>query len=115
MTETKALYTAERGCTDKTKVFRMADKSDIRFNASNVLSVSTQLTPQQKKIKMVLQKDQRSYMITAAKGTEAGTSVYFVIYHNAYKHESGTGYQIVKVTAGQTGAAPGTGTESGNN
>lgn len=115
MTETKALYTTDRGCTDKTKVFRMADKSDIRFNASNVLSVSTQLTPQQKKIKMVLQKDQQSYMITAAKGTEAGTSVYFVIYHNAYKHEPGTGYQIVKVTAGQTGAAPGIGTESGNN
>lgn len=108
MTEAKTLYTADWDCTDKAKVLRMAEKSDIRFNASNVLSVSTKLTPQQKKIKMVLQKDQQSYIITAAKGTEAGTSVYFVIYHNAYQHQSGTGYQIVKVTAGQSDTGVGT-------
>lgn len=113
--EVKTLDSSGRPCTDKTKIYRMADQSDIRFNASNVLSVSTKLTTQQKRIKMTLQKYEPAYLITAARGTEPGTSVYFVIYHNAYQHKSGTGYQIVKVTAGEKSADTETGTEDGSN
>lgn len=107
--ETKTTYSPERVCTDKTKIFRMTGKSDIRFNASNVLSVSTnKFTAQQKRIKMTQQKGQDAYMITAAKGTQVGTIVNFVVYHNAYKHESGTGYQIFKVIIGHPKADGGT-------
>lgn len=98
--ETKTLYNVNRLCTDGTAVLRMANEGDIIYNASNVLSVKTTLSAQQKKITMALQKDKMTYKITAAKGTVSGTTVYFVIRHNAYQHVSGTGYQIVKVTVG---------------
>ena len=98
--ETKALYNADRDCTDATAVLRMAKEEDIIFNASNVLNVKTALDAQQRKITMALQRDKVTYKITAARGTAPGTTVYFVIRHNAYQHVSGTGYQIVKVTVG---------------
>lgn len=100
ITEEKTLYQTDRSCTDSTAVLRMAEADDIIFSSSNVVSVSTTLTAAQKKVSMALQKDKTSYKITAAKGTPAGTVVYFVIRHNAYQHTSGTGYQIVKVTVG---------------
>ena len=78
----------------------MAKEEDIIFNASNVLNVKTALDAQQRKITMALQRDKVTYKITAARGTAPGTTVHFVIRHNAYQHISGTGYQIVKVTVG---------------
>lgn len=98
--ETKTAYSGDRDCTDSTSVLRMAKVEDIIYTASNVLNVKTKLDAQQKKISMALQKDKKTYKITAAKGTVPGTVVYFVIRHNAYQHISGTGYQIVKVTVG---------------
>ena len=68
------------------------------FRSSNVPNVSTKLEPMQKKISLSLQKDKMTYKITAARNTPSGTTVYFVISHNAYLHQSGAGYQIVKVT-----------------
>lgn len=96
--ETKQLYDTVRSCTDGTAVLRMAQESDLIFTAANVATISTKLTPDQKKVTMALQKDKMTYKITAAKGTPAGTTVYFVIRHNAYTHQSGAGYKIVKVT-----------------
>lgn len=96
--ETKTLYNINRSCTDSTAVLRMAKADDIIYSSANVLGVSTTLTAVQKKVSIALQKDKMTYKITAAKGTPAGTVVYFVIRHNAYQHTSGTGYQIVKVT-----------------
>ena len=98
--ETKAAYSTDRDCTDATAVLRMANEGDIIYNASNVLAVKTTLDAQQKKVSMALQRDKMTYKITAARGTASGTTVYFVIRHNAYQHMSGTGYQIVKVTVG---------------
>jgi len=98
--ETKTAYDSDRDCTDSTSVLRMANVEDIIYTASNVINVKTKLTAQQKKVSMALQKDKKTYKITAAKGTVPGTVVYFVIRHNAYQHVSGTGYQIVKVTVG---------------
>lgn len=98
--ETKTAYNADRDCTDATAVLRMANEGDIIYNTSNVLNVKTTLDAQQKKVSMALQRDKMTYKITAAKGTASGTTVYFVIRHNAYQHVSGTGYQIVKVTVG---------------
>ncbi len=96
--ETKTLYNDVRSCTDGTKVLRMAKADDLIFNTSNVPNVSTKLEPMQKKISLSLQKDKMTYKITAARNTPSGTTVYFVISHNAYLHQSGAGYQIVKVT-----------------
>lgn len=98
--EEKHLYSADRLCTDGTAVLRMAEADDYYFTAANVLGVSTKLTADQKKITMALQKDKMTYKITVAKGTPVGTSVYFIIRHNAYTHQSGAGYKIVKVTVG---------------
>lgn len=98
--ETKQLYNTDRLCTDGTSVLRMAEADDYYFTAANVLGVSTKLTAAQKKVTMTLQKDKMTYKITAAKGTPVGTTVYFIIRHNAYMHQSGAGYKIVKVTVG---------------
>lgn len=95
--ETKTVYSSDRDCTDSTSVLRMANVEDIIYTATNVINVKTKLDAQQKKVSMALQKDKKTYKITAAKGTVPGTVVYFVIRHNAYQHVSGTGYQIVKV------------------
>lgn len=101
ITETKEFYNNDRDCTDGTKILRMAKEDDLVFTAANVAKVSTSLTAEQKKVSMALQKDKETYKITVAAGTPAGTEVYFVISHNAYRHQSGTGYKIVKVTVGK--------------
>ncbi len=96
--ETKQIYTNTRTCTDGNSILRMSGENDFLFTAANAIKLSTKLTTYQKKVSMALQKDKMTYKITAAKGTPAGTTVYFIIYHNAYQHQSGAGYQLIKVT-----------------
>lgn len=96
--ETKTLYSEDRSCTDGTTILKMANASDYYYSAGNVIGVKTTLTAAQKKISMSLAKDKKTYKITVAAGTPAGTTVYYIIRHNAYQHTSGAGYKILQVT-----------------
>ena len=96
--ETKTLYSEDRSCTDGTTILKMANASDYYYSAGNVIGVKTTLTAAQKKISMSLAKDKKTYKITVAAGTPSGTTVYYIIRHNAYQHTSGAGYKILQVT-----------------
>lgn len=96
--EEKSVYSEDRTCTDGTAILKMGSANDYYFTAGNVLSVRTTITAAQKKIGLSLAKDKKTYKVTVAAGTPAGTEVYFVIRHNAYQHTSGAGYKIIKVT-----------------
>lgn len=96
--ETKTIYSEDRSCTDGTAILKMAEANDYYYTAGNVLAVKTTLTAAQKKISMGLAKDKKTYNVSVAAGTPSGTSVYFIIRHNAYQHTSGAGYKIIQVT-----------------
>lgn len=88
------------GTTDGTTIYRMAEADDFSVNRFDAAVISTSLTAQQKKVTMTKVAGTRRFKITAAKGTKAGTTVYFLVWHNGYYEDHCGGYQLVKVTVG---------------
>ncbi len=100
--ETVTLADATKEGTDGTSIFRMPSADAFAVTTAKEITVTDALSAQQKKISMAAVKGKPGeYKITAAKGIQPGTEVYFMLFHNAESGTSGTGYQIIKVTAGE--------------
>lgn len=88
--------------TNSTTVFRMPSADAFTVTTAKEVTVTDALSAQQKKISIAaVPKKAGEYKITAAKGIQPGTEVYFMLFHNSESGTSGTGYQIIKVTAGE--------------
>lgn len=96
--ETRSNYFADKKNTDGTSIVKLPSADGYQFtNAGKIVAKGT-LSAAQKKIGMAAVKSVAgAYKVSAAKGTPAGTEVYFAIVHNTYGKKAGTGYQIIKV------------------
>lgn len=100
--ETITLADPSKEGTDGTSIFRMPSADAFVVTTAKEITVTDALSAQQKKISMAAVKGKDGeYKITAAKGIQPGTEVYFMLFHNSESGASGTGYQIIKVTAGE--------------
>ena len=100
--ETITLADPSKEGTDGTSVFRMPSADAFAVTTAKEITVTDALSAQQKKISMAAVKGKAGeYKITAAKGIQPGTEVYFMLFHNSESGTSGTGYQIIKVKAGE--------------
>lgn len=87
--------------TDTTKFVTMGT-ADYTFSATGTIVPVDAPGVAQKKVSIAAVKGSPGrYKITAAKGTPAGTEVYFMLYHNSYGRTMGKGYQIIKVKVGE--------------
>ncbi len=105
--ENTTLYLSQDG-TDGTKILRLPCKEGFTFTATGTPKVEGAISADQKKVSMsAVRGSAGTYKITAARGTRGGTEAYFMLYHNGYNQnddmltKSGTGFQIIKVIAGE--------------
>ena len=99
--ETTELYDSSLAGTDGTKIVRLPGYDEFERSSAAGVKVLCPLSKHQNKVSMAVVKGQPGvYKITAAKGVQPGTEVYFMIYHNLYKMDAGTGFQLVKVVVG---------------
>lgn len=100
--EETSLYLPALAGTDGTKILKLPCADGFSFTAASAPKVEGAISADQKKISMAAVKGMLgTYKITAAKGTRGGATAYFMLYHNSYQKQSGKGYQIIKVTAGE--------------
>lgn len=101
ITEEKTFYHADRAGTDSVSILKIPDTESFTYTASGGIKAVGTLSAQQKKISIAAVKGQPgNYKVTAARGTQLGTEVSFILFHNAYCRSSGSGYQIIKVVVG---------------
>lgn len=74
ITEEKTLYHSDLAGTDSVSIIRIPTPDGFTFTATGGIKVAGGLTAQ-----------------------------YFILFHNAYRRSSGTGYQIIKVVTGTAG------------
>lgn len=102
ITESKTLYHAGLAGTDPVSILRIPAADGFTYTAAGGIKAVGALSAQQKKISLSPVKGQPgNYKVTAAKGTQPGTEAYFILFHNAYRRNSGAGYQLIKVVAGE--------------
>lgn len=101
ITENKTLYHEDLAGTDPTGIIRIPDADSFIYTAAGGIKAVGKLSAQQKKISISAIKGQPgNYKVTAAKGTLSGTEAYFILFHNAYRRDSGAGYRIIRVVTG---------------
>ena len=101
ITEEKTLYHSDLLGTDSVSIIRIPSPDGFTFTATGGIRSKGVVSAQQKKVSFSAVIGQPgNYKVTASKGTQPGTEAYFILFHNAYRRSSGTGYQIIKVVAG---------------
>lgn len=101
ITEEKTLYHSDLAGTDSVSIVRIPTPDGFTFTATGGIKAAGGLSAQQKKVAISAVKGQSvNYKVTVSKGTLSGTEAYFVLFHNAYRRSSGTGFQIIKVVTG---------------
>ena len=99
--ESTTLRAPKEDGTDVTNIYRMPSENGFTVTTAKEIKVVGSLTSAQKKVSLAKVKGQAdAFAITAKKGTPIGTTVYFMVFHNAEGSKSGTGYQIIKVVVG---------------
>lgn len=103
LVEETTLTNADIAGTDVTAIYRLPSVDGFYVTTANEIVVKETLSSQQKKVTMtrvVPKKGGVYFQISVAKGTQPGTEAYFMLYHNSVSGNTGTGYQIIKVTVG---------------
>lgn len=99
--ETVTLRSPNESGTDVTNIYRMPAENGFTVTTAKEIKVVGALSAAQKKVTLTKVKGETDkYTVTAVKGTPIGTTVYFMLFHNAEGTKSGTGYQIIKVVVG---------------
>lgn len=85
--------------TDSAKIYIMSkeDGFDLEKMKRGKVVITVKPTGEQKKIKMKMEKDKSTVIVTTSKGITGGTKVYCLIVYNTKEDNKSCGYKIVEI------------------